>query len=609
MYGTFRRLSSDNVEIKQYLERLEDKIKEVTYHTRSRTGLPRSSIDSASSPSQQSSPFSSGEDGHAVLRESRSHSEVVDETLSIAWDVRTTISSPDIHDRQRSSSSTMPDSPPNGLRGSRPLNQSNGAQSVGSRDLPQHRPQFQGSPRQGNVEYSPPRYPSNEFGDDDLDSVQRFIDSTDRADVRLPSTDMGMYLRGYSRRGTEHLQNEEFQEAQMQFWKAFWYGIQTQKQHGIPFPERHEVGLGLAAASLGCHNYNLAEGWLEWLIHPAVANTFKLGEIYYNKALLRHTLYLRESSQHNLNRLTDAARQSYEYSAMPPGEFLAPSMKIMYEVSRHDNDEVGMEIYWTQDPTAIEIPIFGYPRGAASHNAIPLPEFPEHHTLTPETVFSSAEKGDVETIANIIYSGVDLEQRDRSYGQTPLLIAVKCQKIGVCRLLLENRHRNADIHAQDNQGLTAMHIALRQPKSRALVELLLRHHPDIHAVDEEGYTLLHCCAKWNKPIAAHELLSMGAKVDVRDKLLNETALSLAMRKGKVDIVNCYLVAGIKIDEEHMAKATPNVRDHIRSYRYHEERREVGTNIRRQTSHSTQETHRSNWSWRDPFSRRGSASPY
>ena len=602
MYGNIKRLSSDNVEIKQYLERLEDRIQELT-----------------DALLTQYSTLHASENEHDSPYEDQSHSRMVDETLSVAEDVKSIISSSSTHERRLSFSSTVPDLPGPGIQSQRihvgsaerrPFGNSNGASSAVLRGLPQPSPNSRGLSHNEGAELSP-RHPTDDSTDDDV--VQRFIDSAYDEDLRLPSPDMILHLEGYGERGLQHLQNQEFRKAQRELQRAFRYGIQAKKQSRRPFHEQHDIGLGLAAATMGLCEYENAEKWLDSLSSPAtgdaVRDAVRVGEIKYNKALLHRTMYLRQSNRQSLDRLIESAQISYEHSAMHPGQFLALSAEIMYDVSMHDGDEVAMQIWRRQNPTAIELPEFGYPRGIESDEVIPSPEFSNTHTFTSDMIFSRIKDGTPQQVVEILQSQADLEQKDEA-GRTPLLVATEHKRIEVCRLLLEDRHGRVSIYAQDNQGLTAMHIAIQQSDSDAsdaLVELLLAHGPDINATDKDGSTLLHFCAFRNKPNSAKRLLSMGAIVDIRDKVVKETALGLAMRTPRINIVMSYLSANIEIDAEHMSMAPPIIQEQIRNYHQLEQRPENRTNIQRQISNGSYETRSSSRSWLNRLGRRGSAS--
>ncbi|XP_072044524.1 uncharacterized protein [Amphiura filiformis] len=91
-------------------------------------------------------------------------------------------------------------------------------------------------------------------------------------------------------------------------------------------------------------------------------------------------------------------------------------------------------------------------------------------------------------------SNLNLEVRDKD-GLTPLHVAVKQKKLPLVSALLEF---GADIHATDTKnGYTSLHYAVldwsQTSTSEPLVRFLVEHHANKHAKDKEGNTAVHLC--------------------------------------------------------------------------------------------------------------------
>ena len=108
-------------------------------------------------------------------------------------------------------------------------------------------------------------------------------------------------------------------------------------------------------------------------------------------------------------------------------------------------------------------------------------------------------------------------------GRTPLHLASRWHHSSMVALLLKF---GADIKAQDNDNMTALHLAVRGPaawgdwvddgRSSAIAQLLLDHGASVHVRDKNNQTPLHLASLRQCSSTMALLLKFGADVDSRD---------------------------------------------------------------------------------------------
>lgn len=127
-------------------------------------------------------------------------------------------------------------------------------------------------------------------------------------------------------------------------------------------------------------------------------------------------------------------------------------------------------------------------------------------------------------------------------GGTPLMYAAVAGNTEILKLLLE---KGVDIKARSNSNGTALILAAQMGKLGA-VRLLLEKGSEVNASDDWGYTALMYAAASvsNDPELSKALLARGAEINVKAKD-GETALKLAGRKGRTEIVRLLKQAGAK----------------------------------------------------------------
>lgn len=148
-------------------------------------------------------------------------------------------------------------------------------------------------------------------------------------------------------------------------------------------------------------------------------------------------------------------------------------------------------------------------------------------------VIEAISDGDLNIVKRYVENGGDIEASDADVdceGNTPLIWAawagVENKKI--CKYLLEH---GANVHATDNDGCTALHLA--GPK---IVNLLLDHGADVNTKNDYGRTPLEEMAKhidqdydYKKELrrSAEILIKHGARCDSK---LVRTVFSKLIKK-------------------------------------------------------------------------------
>lgn len=99
---------------------------------------------------------------------------------------------------------------------------------------------------------------------------------------------------------------------------------------------------------------------------------------------------------------------------------------------------------------------------------------------------------------------------------SPLLMAVAMMNEWAVSKLVE---RGANVHITSREGRSALYYACEKGSGAILKTLLLSRNLDVNAPatgDPGRATCLHLAAVFNKPSLIHQLIEMGARIDVTD---------------------------------------------------------------------------------------------
>ncbi len=127
-------------------------------------------------------------------------------------------------------------------------------------------------------------------------------------------------------------------------------------------------------------------------------------------------------------------------------------------------------------------------------------------------------------------------------GETPLLLAVRLDKIKIVEMLLDE---GADVNKADNTGYTPLITAIQYSDDTKLVDMLLDKDADVNKADNAGYTPLMFAVSNNNEIIVETLLIANADVDRQDNN-GGTALIFAAQYKNSNIINQLLNKGAQV---------------------------------------------------------------
>jgi len=125
---------------------------------------------------------------------------------------------------------------------------------------------------------------------------------------------------------------------------------------------------------------------------------------------------------------------------------------------------------------------------------------------TCQVLFEAIEEGDAGTVAELLDSGVDRENRNEA-GETPLVMAVARNRFEIVEILLRYR---ADREAKDVDGHTPLIVAVSKGYNY-IVGTLLRYGANAEGSDDDGDTPLVVANRCGNANAAIMLLGSGAR--------------------------------------------------------------------------------------------------
>ena len=174
-----------------------------------------------------------------------------------------------------------------------------------------------------------------------------------------------------------------------------------------------------------------------------------------------------------------------------------------------------------------------------------------------------------------------LEERNE-FDQTPLILAASSGKVDVVKSLVQH---GANVEAKDQEGATALHVAIGKARWSVVSFLLLQQPEETHesiigataldvnvnSSDNLGRTPLHTCALLNSSdkhttTAIQQLLDLGADINVRDKGDHAPLYYAVKGPPKYDVVELLLQNGTDVDFEWPRDMSPRIKDVLEKHR-------------------------------------------
>lgn len=137
-------------------------------------------------------------------------------------------------------------------------------------------------------------------------------------------------------------------------------------------------------------------------------------------------------------------------------------------------------------------------------------------------------------LKDLAHKGVNLHARDQN-NLSALHIAIRGGDQPLFEFLVE---QNLDIYVEDTAGTTLLHYAVYNGNMPAL-EFLIDHHLDIFSRDTNGRTPLHAATMSRNTDAVIALLNAGADPMAKDKH-DTTPLCYAAQLGDTDSVEAFI---------------------------------------------------------------------
>jgi uncharacterized protein len=150
---------------------------------------------------------------------------------------------------------------------------------------------------------------------------------------------------------------------------------------------------------------------------------------------------------------------------------------------------------------------------------------------TDSSLPEAAMHRDMTAVRSLLTQKLDVNAPGRD-GTPALHWVVRVDDIDTAKLLIK---AGANVKLADRYGVTPISLACTNGNA-AMIRLLLDSGADPNTVDPSGETALMTAAKGGDVESVRVLADAGAKIDTRDSAFQQTALMMAVRENRTEVV-------------------------------------------------------------------------
>ncbi len=158
-------------------------------------------------------------------------------------------------------------------------------------------------------------------------------------------------------------------------------------------------------------------------------------------------------------------------------------------------------------------------------------------------IHQAAEVGDADQVKALLKAWPELIEAQNEKGLTPLHVAAGNGRSNVLEVLLPRR---ANVHALTRYGWTPLHFAATAGDP-ATVALLLAYGAGVNVRTRTDETPLHMAARGGHVEAARQLLARRADPNSAEKTTGSTPLHAAVVRGSLPLVELLIAAGADVN--------------------------------------------------------------
>ncbi|USN50942.1 MAG: ankyrin repeat domain-containing protein [Myxococcales bacterium] len=157
----------------------------------------------------------------------------------------------------------------------------------------------------------------------------------------------------------------------------------------------------------------------------------------------------------------------------------------------------------------------------------------------------AASAGQIEVIEALIKSGAEVDEQD-DQGNTALHLAiVRKEKDAVIALLEGGANPNIK---ENSNSFTPLHLAASAGQIE-VIEALIKSRAEVDEQDDQGNTALHLAIVRKEKDAVIALLEGGANPNIKENSNSFTPLHLAANTGQIEVIEALIKSEAEVDEQ------------------------------------------------------------